>query len=126
MENILYLFFIFIALELFETNWQKSDTFYGLIKNNYLVYKKGIFIFFLFNPTFIYAIFLSYYLGNYTLLMSLIIGLKFADVSFRLHIINKIDKDEDIGQIIPDMPMNTMLRYMNVFIYPTSFIMSLF
>lgn len=126
MENILYFFFIFIALELFETNWQKSETFYGVIKNNYLVYKKGIFVFFLLNPTFIYSIFLTYYLGNYTLLMSLIIGLKFADISFRLHIANKIDQEEDISDILPDMPMNVMLRYINVFIYPTSFIMSLF
>lgn len=127
MENLLYLFIFFIALELFESNWQKADTFYGLIKNNYTAYKKGIFIYFFLNPTFIYSIYLSYSLQNYSFLMTLIIGLKFADISFRLHLMNKIDKDEDITKIIPaDMPMNWMLRYINVFIYPTSFILSLF
>ena len=126
MENILYLFIFFIALELFESNWQKADTFYGLIKNNYTAYKKGIFLYFLLNPTFIYSIYLSYSLKNYSFLMTLIIGLKFADISFRLHLMNKIDKDEDITGLIPDMPMNWMLRYINVFIYPVSFILSLF
>jgi hypothetical protein len=126
MENILYLLLFFIALEIFESNWQKADTFYGLIKNNYTAYKKGIFIYLLLNPTFIYSIYLSYSLHNYTFLMTLVIGLKFADISFKLHLMNKIDKDEDISQIIPDMPMNLMLRYINVFIYPTTFIMSVF
>ncbi len=126
MENILYLLLFFIALEIFESNWQKADTFYGLIKNNYTAYKKGIFIYLLLNPTFIYSIYLSYSLHNYTFLMTMIIGLKFADISFKLHLMNKIDKDEDISQIIPDMPMNLMLRYINVFIYPTTFIMSVF
>ncbi len=126
MENILYLLLFFIALEIFESNWQKADTFYGLIKNNYTAYKKGIFIYLLLNPTFIYSIYLSYSLHNYTFLMTIVIGLKFADISFKLHLMNKIDKDEDISQIIPDMPMNLMLQYINVFIYPTTFIMSVF
>ena len=126
MENVLYLFIFFIALELFESNWQKADTFYELIKNNYTAYKKGLFIYLFLNPTFIYSIYLSYSLHNYSFLMTLIIGLKFADIIFRLHLMNKIDKDEDITQIVPDMPMNWMLRYINVFIYPTSFILSLF
>jgi hypothetical protein len=127
MENVLYLLLIFIALEIFESNWQKADTFFGMIKNNYLAYKKGIFIFILLNPTFIYSIFVSYYLQNFSFVMTLIIGLKFADISFKLHLLNKIDKDEDITEVIPaDMPMNNMLRYINVFIYPTTFIMAVF
>ncbi len=126
MENVLYLLLFFIALEIFESNWQKADTFYGVIKNNYTAYKKGIFIYLLLNPTFIYSIYLSYSLHNYSFLMTMIIGLKFADISFKLHLMNKIDKDEDITQILPDMPMNMMLRYINVFIYPTTFIMSVF
>ena len=126
MENLLYLLLIFIALEIFEANWQKADTFHGMIVNNYTAYKKGIFIYFLLNPTFIYTIFLSYYLQNFTFLMTFIIGLKFADISFRLHIVNKIDKGEDLSEILPlDMKMGSMLRYINVFIYPAAFIFSI-
>ena len=125
MENFLLLLAFFIALEIFESNWQKSDTFYGVIKNNYMVYEKGLFYFILLNPTFIYSIYLSYLLQNFGFLMTFIIGLKFADITFRLHLLNKIDRDEDITQIIPiDMPMNNMLRYINVFIYPTTFVMA--
>jgi hypothetical protein len=126
MENLLYFFLIFISLEIFESNWQKSDTFYGMIKNNYQAYKKGIFAYILLNPTFIYSIFLSYYFQNFTFIMTLIIGLKFADISFKLHLLNKIDKNEDINEIIPmDMEMNNMLRYLNVIIYPTTFLLSI-
>lgn len=126
MENLLYLLIVFIALELFEVNWQKADSFYGVIRNNYQIYKeRGIFTYIFMNPTFIYSIFVSYYLQNYSFLMTLIIGLKFADISFKLHLLNKIDKDEDISEIVPaDMKMGGLLRYMNVFIYPTTFIMA--
>jgi len=126
MESLLFLFIFFVALEVFESNWQKSDSFYGVIKNNYQVYKRSIFIFFLLNPTFIYSIYLSYTLNNFSLLMSSIVVLKFVDISFRLHLVNKIDKDEDISNLIPyNLPMNNIFRYINVFIYPTTFILSL-
>ncbi|EFU69925.1 conserved hypothetical protein [Aliarcobacter butzleri JV22] len=39
----LYLLIIFIAFELFEVNWQKSDSLYGLLDNNFLVFKKNVF-----------------------------------------------------------------------------------
>jgi hypothetical protein len=126
MSDIYYLILIFVALEVFEANWQKSNSLYGLLKNNYTVYKKSILLFFLLNPTFYYSIYLAISLNNFTILMGSIIIVKFADISFRLHILNKIDKDEDISSIIPmDIPMNNLLRYMNVIIYPTVFVLAL-
>jgi hypothetical protein len=126
MPDIYFLIIIFFALEIFESNWQRSDTFYGLIKNNYTIYKKSILLFFLLNPTFYYSIYLSITLNNFSILMSSIIFVKFIDISFRLHLMNKIDKDEDISNLVPmDIPMNTFLRYMNVLIYPTLFILAL-
>lgn len=125
MNDIIFLTIVFVALELFESNWQKSNSFYGVLKNNYLIYKKSLFLYFFMNPTFIYSIYLSYSLHNFTFIMMLIIGLKFTDISFRLHLMNKIDRDEDITQIIPiDMPMNITLRYMNTLIYPLTFLLS--
>ncbi|MEA3354217.1 MAG: hypothetical protein U9Q33_10410 [Campylobacterota bacterium] len=126
MPDIYFLIIIFIALEIFESNWQRSDSFYGLIKNNYTIYKKSILLFFLLNPTFYYSIYLSVTLNNFSILMSSIIIVKFIDISFRLHLMNKIDKDEDISNLIPmDIPMNILLRYMNVIIYPTLFLFAL-
>ena len=118
MYDLIFLFSLFLALELFESNWQKSDSLYGVIANNYKVYKKSIYLYFLMNPSFFYAIYLSMTLNNFGFWMSLIIVLKFADIATRLSILSKIDRDEDISNVLPlDIPMNIYFRYMNLFIY---------
>lgn len=124
--NSIFLLAFFIALELFESNWQKADSLYGILKNNYLVYKRSIFLYFILNSTFIYAIFLSVYLNNFGFWMGSIIILKFFDIAFRLHIMKKIDNDESIKELIPvDFKMNIYLRYINVVIYPLAFTFAL-
>ncbi len=121
--NLILLFSIFFALELFESNWQKSETFLGVIKNNYLAYKKSILLYFLLNPTFIFSLYLAVSLNEFGFWMSSIVILKFVDIAFRLHLITKIDKDEPIDQLIPfDFKMTLPLRYMNAIIYPTMFL----
>mgnify|MGYP006913194109 FL=1 len=60
MDTFLLLF-IFIALEFFESNWQKSDSLYGVLINNFLLFRKNIFIYFSMHVTFFYTIFLSFY-----------------------------------------------------------------
>ena len=121
--NLILLFSIFFALELFESNWQKADTFLGVVKNNYLVYKKSIILYFLLNSTFIYSLYLAVSLNEFGFWMSSIVILKFVDIAFRLHLITKIDNDEPIDQFIPfDFKMTLPLRYMNAIIYPTMFL----
>jgi len=125
LDILFFYLILFIALELFESNWQKSDFFYGVVKNNYLAYKKSVFLFFLLNPTFIYSIFLAVSLNNYGFLMNSIIVLKFADISLRLHLCKKIDNDEDISDIIPyNIEYNGLYRYFNVLLYPVTFYFS--
>ena len=125
--SIIFLTSLFIALELFESNWQKSDTLYGVLKNNYLIYKRGMLLYFLMNSTFIYSIFLSIYLNNFGFLMSTIIFLKFADIAFRLHILKKIDNGEDIKEIIPiNIKMSNFLRYVNAVMYPAAFLFAIY
>ena len=126
MTTILFLIIIFISLEIFESNWQKADRFYDVIKNNYQIYEKNILLFFLLNPTFIFSIYLSIILKHYSFLMNTLIVLKFLDISFRLYLCQKIKNDEDISSLIPiDIEYNYALRYINVIIYPGIFILSL-
>ena len=127
MDNIIFLFSLFIALELFESNWQKSDTLFGLLNNNYQIYKKNIFLYFIMNPAFFYILFLAMKFNNFGFWMSFIIVLKFADISVRLNIMNKIDKKEDISQLVPfDVQMNIYFRYMNLIIYIPAFLFAFF
>lgn len=117
---------IFILLEFFESTWQKAPTLYGVIYNNYAMYKKSVFIYFLLNPTFIYSIFLSFYLNMFNFWMSSIIVIKFIDIAFRLHLINLLNKNEDISRHLPiDVNMNNLFRYLNVLIYPLTLIFAL-
>ncbi len=123
MIEIIIFLTVFIGLELFETNWQKATSFYELIKNNFNIYDASIWLYFSLNPTFIYALFLAIYLNNFTFWMSFIIVLKFADISFRLYLMQKISNDESITSVIPvDMPMTLPMRYFNVFLYPVAFL----
>ena len=121
--SFLSLFLIFIALEFFESTWQKSDTLYGLIYNNFSIFNKNIILYFLLHTTFFYTIFLSFYLNNFSFWMSSILVIKFLDISFKLTIMQKLLNGKDINQIIPmNINMNLVFRYMNVFIYPLTFL----
>ncbi len=113
---------IFVAIELFEANWQKSDTLYGLLFNNYKIYQSNIFIYFLLNLGFIYSIFLVIYLQNTSFWMLSIVGVKFLDIVFKLNIMTKISQNLPLEEIIPNMQMNLLFRYMNALIYPVTFL----
>lgn len=122
--EILTLFIIFVAIEIFESNWQKSDSLYGLIYNNYSVYKTNIFLFFLLNASFIYSIFLVIYLQNNSFLMLSIIGVKFLDISLKLNLMKKIDNEIPLEEVLPNIRMTLLYRYLNVLIYPITFLFS--
>jgi len=121
--DLLSLFLIFISVELFESNWQKSDSIYGLITNNYKIYQKNIFLYFTFHLSFFYTIFISIYLSNFSFWMSSILIIKFLDIAFKLSLMQKISKGFSIEEIMPlNIKMTPLFRYMNVLIYPLSFV----
>lgn len=118
------LFIIFIAVELFESNWQKSDTLYGLLANNYSIYRTNLFIYFILNAGFFYSIFLVIYLQNNSFWLLSIVGIKFLDIAFKLNIMTKISKDVPLEEIMPNIQMNLLFRYMNAIIYPLTFLIA--
>jgi len=123
MTYIYLLLSVLIFLEFFESHWQKAPNLYGVMINNYIIFQKNIFIYFLLNPTFMYSIFLSFYLNLFNFWMSSIVVIKFIDIAFRLHIITKMNKGIELAQILPtDIKMNNYFRYLNVLIYPLSLI----
>ena len=124
--TILLLFLIFVALEFFESTWQKSDTLYGLINNNFSIFNKNIILYFLLHTTFFYTIFLSLYLNNFTFWMSSILVIKFLDISFKLTLMQKLSSGKEINELIPmNINMNLVFRYMNLVIYPLTFLFAI-
>jgi hypothetical protein len=124
--DFISLLLIFIALELFESTWQKSDSLFGFLNNNFNFFRKNIFIYFLLHLTFFYTIFLSFYYNNFAFWMSSIFIVKFADISFKLYIMKKLSNGDLIEEIIPmNIPMTPSLRYFNVVIYPLIFLFAI-
>lgn len=123
--TIFYLFIFFIAIELFETNWQKAPTLYGILENNFKIYQKNIFLYFILHPSFFYSIYLAISLNNFGFWMSFIVILKFVDISFKLSIMKKLSKNYELSSIIPfDANITMIFRYLNLFIYPSSFLLA--
>jgi hypothetical protein len=121
--DLFSLFLIFIAVEFFESNWQKSDSIHGLITNNYKIYQKSIFLYFTLHLSFFYTIFVSMYLNNFSFWMSSILVIKFLDIAFKLNMMQKISKGSNVEEVMPiNIKMTPLFRYMNVLIYPLSFI----
>ena len=124
--DIFLLLIIFITLEFFESSWQKSDTLYGFLNNNFLLFKKNIFLYFIFHISFIYAIFISFYLNNFSFWMISIFIVKFIDISFKLSIMRKLLNGMSIEEIIPmNINMSPILRYFNVIVYPLTFLFAI-
>jgi len=121
--DTLSLLFIFIAVELFESSWQKSDSMYGLISNNFTMYQKSIFLYFTLHLSFFYTIFVSIYLVNFSFWMSSILVIKFLDIAFKLNMMKKLSNGSSVEEVMPiNVKMTPLFRYMNVIIYPLSFV----
>jgi len=124
--EILTLFFLFIAFELFESNWQKADTLHAVILNNFKLYSKSIFLFFICHMSFYYSIYLSITLNNFGFWMSSIIIIKFLDIAFKLSMMKKLSQGIDIMEIMPiNIKMTLVFRYFNVIIYPLTFLFAM-
>ncbi len=120
MQEIIIYVFLLVVFELYESSWQKGDSFGDILANIYKQYKRGIFYFFLSHPSFIYTLFLGikFELANFWF-MSLLF-FKFLDIAYKLALIKKIEKGE-IEELFP-LPLNTpvhkFMSYLNVIIYP--------
>jgi len=121
--DFITLLLIFFFLEFFESSWQKSNTLFGLINNNYNIYKRNIFLYFILHTTFFYTIFLSFYFNNFGFWMSSIFIIKFADIAFKLSIMKKLSRNIPLENIVPmNIHMTPLFRYFNVLIYPVTFL----
>ena len=125
MEIISY-FLIFVAIELFESNWQRSDTLFGIVHNNFLIFRKNIFIYFILHPSFFYTIYLSFNFNNFGFLMSSILILKFLDISFKLTLMKNLNDGKEISELLQvNINITPFFRYFNVIAYPLTFLFAI-
>ncbi len=53
-----------------------------------------------------------------------IVFIKFVDIALRLSMIKKLNDGVDLNEIIPNVQMSNLYRYLNVIVYPLSFLFS--
>lgn len=123
MNTLLILFFVFVILELLETSWQKAQDLYGVIYNNYMLYQRSFFTFLLLNPTFFYALFVTIYLDIDSLVLYMIVLVKFIDLFFKISMMKKLSDGQKLEDIMPvNARLGFVFRYMNVILYPLAFL----
>ena len=126
MDILFLLFSIFISLEFIESNWQKADSLYEVLINNFLLFKKNIFLYFIMHITFFYTIFLSFYFAIFGFWMSSLFFVKFLVLSFKLAIMKKLSNGASIEEIMAiNIKMTPILRYFNVIVYPLTFLFAM-
>lgn len=117
---------LFIILELFESTWQRNNTFYGLIQNNFSIYKKNIFLYFILHGTFFYTLFVALAFNVFNFYISSIVIMKFLDILIKLSIMKKLSSDYSLEDIMPiNFKMTAVYSYFNLLLYPFLLFMGL-
>jgi|GEM_PF-7011528 len=127
LDNFIFLI-ILIILEFIEISLQKGSSLKEILNYNYSIYKYNIFIFFVFNFTFFYVLFVAIFLNKFNLWINIIIILKFIDISFKIYLFNRVDRENSsvIDSFFPsDIKLSKSLKYSNVTIYSSLMLLAL-
>jgi len=120
MNSVFLYTALYIAFELFEIWWQKSETFYGVLENIYRYYSKSIFILLLIHPTFYLLVYLMI-LSGYDIYLQIALGLKLADIALKILFIQKVfvkQEDDEEFKMLLGMKMEWYMLYFGVLFYP--------
>ena len=112
--------FIFILLELYESQWQKATTLVGMLARMFEFYNKSIFIFLLKHPTFYFAIWFMI-LTDYNIYALSLFAIKMLDIGTKIFLMKKVFIDKDISEELSLTiltPLNKYLPYVGVIAYP--------
>lgn len=120
MDTTIAIIVVFALLELYENRFTKGSDVKEIILYQYSIYRYSLIMFILINPTLFYLIGISIYLDNYSLYMNIAIILKFIDISFKIYLFSKIDR-ESINVVNSFLPINTrfnsLTKYLNFIVY---------
>jgi len=119
MQNIYYILLIYIALELFEIQWQKADTLMGVLGRLYRYYRKNIFLFFLMHPTYYAAIAIAM-LSDLSFSALALIFIKTIDIATKILLIQQVFEKRELTPEMSAMllaPLHPYMMYLSVVVY---------
>ncbi len=120
MNTAIFYIVLYIAFELFEIWWQRSDTLYGVLEKIYGYYQKSIFVLLLIHPTFYLLVYLMMASG-YDIYIQIALGLKLSDIALKILFIQKVFIKQEVDEefrILLGMKMEWYMLYFGVIFYP--------
>ena len=117
----------YIALEIYEVQWQIAPTLFEMLQKMYRYYNKSIFLFLIMHPTLYFAIWLMIY-SDYNVYALILLSLKAADIFTKLYFIKQLFIDKEISdelQIALSMKLDKYMPYIGLLIYPPLVFMAL-
>ena len=119
MENIYILLIVYIALELFEIQWQKADNLIGILSKLYRYYSKNIILFFLMHPTFYFGIGLAM-VTDLAFSAVALVFIKTVDMATKILLIQQVFEKKELSAEMSAMlitPLHPLMAYLSVVIY---------
>ena len=102
MDSATKLIFLFVMLELFEANWQRSGTLMGSLAKSYYFYRKSIFLLLFMHIGYLYTLYISLALDLLNWPIFFILLLKSMDIFMKIRLVQKIfvDKEAEEGFLL--------------------------
>ncbi len=119
MENIYIVLIIYIALELFEIQWQKADNLIGILAKLYRYYSKNIILFFLMHPTFYFGIGLAM-ITDLAFSAVALVFIKTVDMATKILLIQQVFEKKELSAEMSAMliaPLHPLMPYLSVVVY---------
>jgi len=120
METLSLLMIGYIALELFEVQWQKADTIIGMLQRIHQRYSQNILLFFILHPTFSFGIWLMMVTKGSTASIVLLF-IKAADIATKIILIQQVFEKKDVPPALESIlsaPLNHVMPYIGLLAYP--------
>lgn len=119
MENIYLLLIVYIALELFEVQWQRATNLIGILAKLYRYYNKNIILFFLMHPTFYFGIGLAM-VTDLAFSAVALVFIKTVDIATKILLIQQVFEKKELSAEMSAMliaPLHPVMPYLSVIVY---------
>lgn len=119
MENIYLLLIVYIALELFEIQWQKANDLLSVLSKLYRYYRKNIILFFLMHPTFYFGIGLAM-ITDLAFSAVALVFIKTVDMATKILLIQQVFEKQELSPEMSAMlitPLHPLMPYLSILVY---------
>ena len=119
MENIYLIILLYIALELFEVQWQKADTLMGVLGNLYRYYKQNLLLFFIMHPTFYVGIAVAM-ISDLAFSAIALVFIKTMDIATKIILIQQVFEKQELNAEMSSVllaPLHPFMLYFSVVVY---------